>query len=115
MKDPTMKNHLVVALTAAVLLSASLLVPSVRGADADGVMMQNGKMMMMKEGKAAGPMENSMTMSNGTIVMGDGTVKMKDGTEAHMKEGQMMMMDGHMMEGGHSGSMGTGSTGGMNH
>lgn len=40
---------------------------------------------------------------------------MKDGTETHMKDGQMIMMDGHMMEGGHSGMMGSGSTGGMNH
>jgi len=77
-------------------------------------MMQDGKMMIMKDGKAVGPMENSMTMSNGTMVMGDGTVKMKDGTQAHMKDGQMMM-DGHMMEGGKSDAMGGGSSGGMTH
>ena len=56
-----------------------------------------------------------MTMSNGATVTSDGTVKMKDGTETHMTDGQMMMMDGHMMEGGHSGAMDSGSTGGMNH
>jgi hypothetical protein len=32
-----------------------------------------------------------------------------------MKDGQMMMMDGHMMEGGQSGAMSGGSSGGMNH
>ena len=109
-----MKNHRVLTLTAAVLLLISCLAPSLRAADMDGVMMQDGKMMMMKDGKAAGPMENSMTMADGTTVMGDGTVKMKDGTEAHMKDGQMMMMDGHIMEGGKSEMMGGGSTGGMN-
>jgi hypothetical protein len=81
----------------------------------DGVMMQDGKMMMMKDGKAASPMESPMTMSDGTSVMGDGTVKMKDGTEMHMKNGQMIMMDGHMMEGGKSEMMGAGSSGSVNH
>jgi hypothetical protein len=112
-----MKTHRLVTLTAAMLLSASLLAPSVRATDAnaDGVMMHDGKMMTMKGGKATGPMPDSMTMSNGATIMSDGTVKMKDGTETHMKDGQMMMMDGHMMEGGHSGSMENGSTGEMSH
>ncbi len=110
-----MKNQRVVTLATAALLSISCVAPNLRAADMDGVMMQDGKMMMMKDGKAAGPMENSMTMSDGTIVMGDGTVKMKDGTEAHMKDGQMMMMDGHMMEGGKSEMMGGAPSGGTNH
>ncbi len=111
-----MKNHRAVTLTAAMLLSAWLLAPSVSAADAnaDGVMMHDGKMMTMKDGKATGTMENSMTMSNGATVTSDGTVKMKDGTETHMTDGQMMM-DGHMMKGGNSGMMDSGSTGGMNH
>jgi hypothetical protein len=110
-----MKNHRVITLTAAVLLSTFCLVPSLRAADADGVMMRDGKMMMMKDGKATGAMENSMAMPNGATVMNDGTVKMKDGSETHMKDGQMMMMDGHMMEGGQSGAMSGSSTIGMNH
>jgi hypothetical protein len=110
-----MKNHRVITLATAVLVSTFCLVPNLRAADADGVMMHDGKMMMMKDGKAMGAMQDSMAMPNGATVMSDGTVKMKDGTEAHMKDGQMMMMDGHMMEGGHSGMMGSGSTGGMNH
>jgi len=116
-EDTTMKNHRVVTLTAAMLLSASLLAPSVRAAEAnaDGVMMHDGKMMTMKDGKATGPMDNSMTMSNGATVTSDGTVKMKDGTETHMTDGQMMKIDGHMMKGGNSGMMDSGSTGGMNH
>ena len=36
-----MKTHRLVTLTAAVLLSASLLAPTVRAADADGVMMHD--------------------------------------------------------------------------
>jgi len=68
-------------------------------ADADGVMMQKGKMVMMKDGKAMGPMQGDMTMSDGTKMMTDGTMMMKNGTKMNMKEGQMMMMDGKLMEG----------------
>ena len=66
----------------------------------DGVIMQGGKMMMMKAGKAIDPMTASMTMSNGAVVMLDGMVKLPDGQELHMKDGQMMMMDGTIMYGG---------------
>jgi hypothetical protein len=76
-----MKNHQVITLTAVVLLSTFCLVANLRAADADGVMMQDGKMMMMKNGKATGAMQDSMAMPNGARVMSDGTVKMKDGSE----------------------------------
>jgi hypothetical protein len=102
MEVSVMNNHRIVTLAGAVLLSTFCLVPSSRAQDANGVMMHDGKMMMMKDGKPTTPMNHSMTMSNGTTVMNDGTVRMKDGTEMHMKDGEMVMMDGHMMEGGHS-------------
>jgi len=66
----------------------------------DGVIMQGGKMMMMKAGRAMEPMAADMTMSNGALVMPDGTVKQPGGEEVHMKDGQMMMMDGTIMDGG---------------
>jgi len=66
----------------------------------DGVIMHDGKMMMMKAGKAMTPMAASMTMSNGAVVMPDGTVKEPGGAEIHLKDGQMMMMDGTIMDGG---------------
>lgn len=78
-----------------------LTVPCVtHAAEMAGIMMKDGKMMMMKDGKAAGPMDHDMTMSNGTKVMTDGTMMMKDGSQMHMKDGQMMMMDGKTMGGG---------------
>jgi hypothetical protein len=77
-------------------------------ADTVCVSMHHGKMMMMEDGKPTVPLKNSMTMSNGTVVMPDGTLRMKDGTLTHMKEGQMIMLDGHMMQGGKS-SMGVGA------
>ena len=66
----------------------------------DGVIMQGGKMMMMKAGKPMYPMTAKITMSDGAVVMLDGTVKEPGGKELHMKEGQMMMMDGTIMDGG---------------
>lgn len=110
-----MNIHRTLTSIAAVMLSASLLGTNLMAADMDGVIMQGGKMMTMQDGKAMGPMDHSMTMSDGTQVMGDGTVKMKDGSETHMKDGQMMMMDGHMMDGGNSSMMNGGTSAGMNH
>lgn len=66
----------------------------------DGVIMRGGKMMMMKAGKAMNPMTAGITMSNGAVVTPDGAVKLPGGQELHMKDGQMMMMDGTIMDGG---------------
>jgi hypothetical protein len=99
METASMTKYRVVAMTAVMLLFASLLTSRLMAAEMNGVMMQGGKMMKMMDGKAAGPMDHEMTMADGTKVMADGTVKMKDGKEMHMKDGQMMMMDGKIMEG----------------
>jgi hypothetical protein len=68
--------------------------------DIDGVMMHDGQMMLMKAGKPAGPMASDLTMSNGTKVTTSGLVIMSDGTRAQMSNGEMIMMDGKIMEGG---------------
>ncbi|CAM4135074.1 DUF6799 domain-containing protein [Flavobacterium sinopsychrotolerans] len=60
----------------------------------DGVMMKNGKLMMVKQGKRT-MLDHEMAMGNGTKVMPDGTVMKKDGTKMMMKEGQHMDMAGH--------------------
>ncbi len=61
----------------------------------DCVMMENGKMTVMKGGESM-DMNEDMTMSNGTTVMKDGTVKMKNGTTKMLKDGQCVYMDGKM-------------------
>jgi hypothetical protein len=104
-KEVPMSKHRVVTLVAVALLSASFCASRLLAAEMSGVMMKNGRMMMMKDGKATGPMEHEMTMGDGTRVMVDGTMKMKDGEEMHMKNGQMMMMDGKTMEGGRAAGM----------
>lgn len=91
-----------------VLFAISCFAPGIAAGDTPCVSMHDGKIMMMENGKATVPLKHSMTMSNGTVVMPNGTVKMKDGTETHMMEGQMIMLDGHMMHGGKS-NMGVGA------
>jgi hypothetical protein len=66
-----------------------------KGRMKDGIMMKDGKMMMMKNGMSS-PMDKEMTLANGTKVMPSGDVMMKDGKKMMMKEGMMMGMDGNV-------------------
>jgi hypothetical protein len=59
----------------------------------DCVMMEEGKMMMMKNGETMS-MDQDMTMKNGTMVMTDGTVKMKNGKTMMLKDGDCVYMNG---------------------
>jgi len=68
----------------------------------DHLMMKDGKMMVMKEGKTM-MMEKEMMLKDGTKVMADGTVMMKDGKKMMMKNDDMITMDGKMMKGGAKG------------
>lgn len=63
----------------------------------DHIMMKDGKVMMIKEGKGM-PLEKELTLGNGAKVTVDGTVTMKDGTKMTMKDGDMMSMDGEMVK-----------------
>jgi hypothetical protein len=65
------------------------------GMKKDCVMMEDGKMMMMKGGNTMA-MDKDMKMSNGTMVMTNGTVKMKSGKTMMMKDGDCMYMNGKM-------------------
>jgi hypothetical protein len=82
-----------------------LLSPLATAADMDGVMMSNGKMMMMKAGKPATAMDHAVTMSDGTTVGVDGVVRSKDGKEFRLQTGEMIMMDGHLIKGGKAAPM----------
>ena len=65
------------------------------GPSADGYMIQGGKVMVNKAGKAS-PMDNDTTLPDGTKIMKDGTVIRKDGSKSMMKEGDRMDMSGAM-------------------
>jgi hypothetical protein len=89
--------------SACLIVAILILLPFASAPDAaemDGVMMRNGKMMIVKHGKPAMPMDDDITMVNGTVVSADGNVKLKGGREFRMRNGQMMTTDGHLMKGG---------------
>ena len=81
-------------------LSLSFLAVPVMAAEKDGVMMKDGKIVRLQEGKDIGRMDRETTMSNGTRVMMNGKMMMKDGKEGQLQEGQIMMLDGKLQEGG---------------
>jgi hypothetical protein len=59
----------------------------------DGFMMKDGKLMQMKDGLSV-PVEDSITLKNGSVVLKDGTVKAKDGKTVMLKTGDWIMKDG---------------------
>jgi hypothetical protein len=73
--------------------------------DMDCVKMSGGKMLTMQSGKPDSPMDHEMTMSDGTVVAPDGTVRFKDGKAMQLKNGEIVMMDGHIMRGGKAAAM----------
>ena len=83
----------------ALFLSVSFLVSSVVAAEKDSIMMKDGKIVRFHDGKEVGRMDRETTMSNGTKVTMKGKLITKDGKEVQLQEGQMVMMDGKMMEG----------------
>ncbi len=96
-----MKNYRIVTLAVVGLcLSLSFLASPVFAVEKDGVTMKDGKMWRLQDGKEVGRMDRETTMANGTKVMMNGKVLMKDGKEGQLQEGQIMMLDGKMIEGG---------------
>ncbi|MFI5224023.1 MAG: DUF6799 domain-containing protein [Nitrospirales bacterium] len=81
-------------------LSVSFLAAPVMAVEKDGVMMKDGKMWRLQDGKEIGRMDRETTLSNGTKVAMNGKMMMKDGKEVQMQEGQIIMLDGKMIEGG---------------
>ena len=81
-------------------LSVSFLASTGLAAETSAVMMKNGKIQKMQDGKDIGPMDRATTMANGTKVMMNGKVVTKDGQVSQLQEGHMMMLDGKLIVGG---------------
>jgi len=93
-------NYRNIALAVAGLgLSLSFLAAPAMAVEKDGVMMKDGKMVRMTEGKEIGRMDRETVLSNGSRVTMNGKVLLKDGKEMQLQEGQIVMLDGKMMEG----------------
>ena len=93
-----MKFRTVTLAVVALFLSVSFLVSSVVAAEKNGIMMQDGKLMMMHDGKEVSRMDRETTLSNGTRILTNGKMIMKDGKEMKLQEGQTVMLDGKMKE-----------------
>lgn len=59
------------------------------------LMMMDGKMMHMKDGKSMA-LTQEIKLSNGATIAKDGTLKMKNGKTRKLKNGEMIYMDGKM-------------------
>ncbi len=59
------------------------------------LMLKDGKMIVVKNGKAM-PLEKDITLENGTKVTADGTITLKDGKTSKVGETDMILMDGTM-------------------
>jgi uncharacterized protein with beta-barrel porin domain len=62
----------------------------------EGVMMKDGKLLMMKNGQTT-QLTTDLTLDNGAVVMTNGTLKAKDGKTTVLKEGDYVSMDGTKM------------------
>jgi hypothetical protein len=93
-----MKYQAVTLAVVGLFLSVSFLGSPVVAAEKDGIMMKNGKLIMIHDGREVAPMDRETTLSNGTKIMMNGKMKTKDGTEMQLQEGQTVMLDGKMME-----------------
>jgi hypothetical protein len=59
----------------------------------DHIVMQDGRVMMMKNGEM-NSLDEELTLPDGTKVMIDGTVMMPDGATRMMAEGETMLIQG---------------------
>ena len=95
-----MKKYRIVTLAVVGLcLSLSFLASPAMAVEKDGVMMKDGKMVRLQDGKDIGRMDRETTMSNGTKIMMNGKMVMKDGKAMQLQEGQSLMLDGKLIEG----------------
>lgn len=61
----------------------------------DGVMMKDGKILMVKNGEFT-TLDHDMTLTNGTKIVPDGNYTTYDGITMKLKEGQHIDMDGKL-------------------
>jgi hypothetical protein len=94
-----LKHRIVTLAVVGLFLAMPFLASNAMAEEKDGLMMKNGKIQKLQEGKDIGPMDRMTTMSNGTKVMMNGKIITKDGQQSQLEEGQVMMLNGKLMEG----------------
>ena len=93
------KLRIVTLAVVGLFLSMSFLASPVMAEEKDGITMKNGKIQKLQEGKDIGPMDRMTTMANGTKVMMNGKIITRDGQQSQLEEGQIMMLDGRLIDG----------------
>jgi predicted nucleic acid-binding Zn-ribbon protein len=66
----------------------------------DGVVMTDGQAMQIRNGQAT-PVEDQVTLRDGTTVRADGTVTMADGTQKQLRNGKAVNERGHIVSAQH--------------
>jgi hypothetical protein len=66
----------------------------------DGVVMTNGQVMKIRQGEAT-PLEDEVTLQDGTRVRADGTVTSPDGTENRLRNNRAVNERGHIVSARH--------------
>ena len=95
-----MKYRIVTLAVVGLFLSMSFLASTGMAAETSGLMMKNGKIQKMQDGRDIGRMDRMTTTANGTKVMMNGKIVTKDGQQSQLEEGQTMLLDGRLIEGG---------------
>jgi hypothetical protein len=62
----------------------------------DGILMKDGKLMVIKNGEKTPMTQNEMVLTDGTIIQSDGTVVRKNGTRTSLKNGEHISMSGNV-------------------
>jgi hypothetical protein len=62
----------------------------------DGMMMKDGKMMVVKDGTLS-PMDSDMNLNSADKATKDGLITKQDGSTIQLREGEMINMDGTLM------------------
>ena len=63
----------------------------------DHIMMQDGRVMIRRNGETL-PMDEEITLPDGTRVKSDGTVRMPDGAMRMLAEGETMLLQGERVD-----------------
>ena len=63
----------------------------------DGLRMAGGRLFVVKDGNLS-TMDNDLTLANGAVVTNSGLMKMNDGKTVQLNNGELISMDGSMLE-----------------
>src|SRR5258708_25300347 len=94
MEDSLMKFFRCAACLIVAILFLLPFASATSAAEMEGVMMRNGKMMIVKHGKPAMAMDDDISVGDGPVISADGTSKLKGRRELRIRHRQVRKRDG---------------------